>query len=86
MVRIPYTYPDDEKKYDTRLRHSFPIPTKSLKLVSGTDRVQGNQAGISTQLVPFFFIILPLSLWLKHIYSKPHFDLDRLKQLFNCHD
>ena len=36
MVRIPYTYPDDEKKYDARLRHSFPIPTKSLKLVSGT--------------------------------------------------
>ena len=48
MVRIPYTHPDDEKKYDTRLRHSFPIPTKSLKLVSGTDRVRGNQAGISS--------------------------------------
>ena len=47
MVRIPYTYPDDEKKYDTRLRHSCPIPTKSLKLVSGTDRVQGNQEVIS---------------------------------------
>jgi hypothetical protein len=47
MVRIPYTYPDDEKKYDARLRHSFPIPTKRLKLVSGTYRVRGNQAGIS---------------------------------------
>ena len=31
MVRIPYTYPDDEKKYDTRLRHSFPIPTKKFE-------------------------------------------------------
>ena len=58
MVRIPYTYPDDEKKYDARLRHSFPIPTKRLKLVSGTYRVRGNQAGISTLLAPFFFSLL----------------------------
>ena len=45
MVRIPYTYPDDEKKYDARLRHSFPIPTKRLKLVSGTYRVRGMLTG-----------------------------------------
>ena len=31
MIRIPYTHPDDEKKYDTRLRHSFPIPTKKFE-------------------------------------------------------
>ena len=34
---------------------SFPIPTKSLKLVSGTNRVRGNQAGISNLSWAIFY-------------------------------
>ena len=57
MVRIPYTHPDDEKKYVTRLRHSCPIPTKSLKLVSGTDRVRVIKRVSTTSWYPFSYPI-----------------------------
>ena len=58
MIRIPYTHPDDEKKYDTRLRHSFPIPTKKFETRIWNRSGTGNQAGINNQLVPFFLSYL----------------------------